>query len=74
VTVGANFIIALMIELPIPDEPPVTMITDVCFRYSVGVGIYNKWIDANMVDRFDQTSAGIFLAHLRRSGGDNRLR
>jgi hypothetical protein len=62
-----------MIEQPIPDEPPVTMITDVCFRYSVGVGIF-RLIDANTLDRSDQNNVGSFFAQTCQSGGDNRLR
>jgi len=75
VVVGANFIIALMIEQPIPDEPPVTMITDVRSKYSKGVsvGIY-RLVDANRTDRCDQINVGTFFAHLSQSGGVNRLR
>ena len=72
-TAGANFLIALMIEQPIPDEPPVTMITDVCFRYSTGVGIF-RLVDANILDRSDQNNVGSFFAQTCRSGGDNRPR
>ena len=35
-----TFLIALMIEQPIPDEPPVTTITAARFKYSDGVGIF----------------------------------
>ena len=68
ITVGATFLIALIIEQPIPDEPPVIMITDVCFRYSVGVGIY-KLKDANTVDHSDQNSVGTFFAHFFKVAG-----
>jgi hypothetical protein len=44
VTVGANFKIALISEQPIPDEPPVTMITDVRSKYSEGVGYFFAYL------------------------------
>lgn len=43
---GVNFKIALMIEQPIPDEPPVTMITEnrskyvECFMCVSGIGFF----------------------------------
>ena len=39
-TSGLNFCIALIRALPIPDEPPVTIITDVRFKTSEGLGIF----------------------------------
>lgn len=72
-TVGANFKIALISEQPIPDEPPVTMITDVRSKYSEGVGILGL-IGANTFDRIDQSCVGSFFAYLSQSGGVNRLR
>ena len=70
---GTTFLIALIIEQPIPDEPPVMMIMDVRSKYSEGLGIY-RLIDANTVDRSDQNSIGSFFAHRCQSIGDNRLR
>ena len=73
---GATVLIALIIEQPIPDEPPVMMITDVFLKDSkdsIGVGILGL-VDANAFDRTGQNRLGIFCAHVSRGGGVNRLR
>ena len=60
VAVGTNFEIALIIELPIPDDPPVTMITEVLLNNSEDISTIDLKV-AGAVERFFKRISAFFL-------------
>ena len=67
-----SFIIALIIEYPIPDEPPVITITEVLFKNSDEICIVGSKI-ASTVEHLVQKCAGFLFVQSYQSSEVNRL-